>query len=131
MNDTLEFFKHASAEPEKLFSDDNPVYRMAGRAHRDLYEALDGVMRANLALTTDLLDINRQRIEALYAGKPLSEQFQSQADILFESGKRVVAWSDELRDVATTWRSHVADLADEAAQPAPAAKAGRKTAKAA
>jgi hypothetical protein len=133
MNETFDYFKKAAVDPEALFSADNPVIRATTKVHRGLFEALDSSARANLSLASDLLGLNRKRIEQLYTGKPLTEQLQSQADILFETGQRFAAWSDELREAAAAFRSSVTELGTEwleqpAAEPR---KTHRKTAKAA
>lgn len=133
MNETFEFFKKTAFAPEVLFSADNPAWQAAGKVHRGLVESFDSAARAHLALASDLLDLNRRRIEELYSGKPLSDQLQSQADILIESGQRFSAWSEELREVASSCREAIVDVASEVVeQPAGKShKAGRKTAKAA
>lgn len=128
MNETLEYFKNFTVDPEALYSADNPLLKAAGKAQRGLYETAETAARANLSLASDLLDLNRKRMEALFEGKPLSEQLQAQTDILFESGHRVVEWTDELRGATTVYRSTLADLANEAAEQAtPAKKTARKT----
>ena len=132
MNEALDYFRKLNFSPETLFSADNSLLQNAGRAHRGLFEALESTARANLSLASDLLDLNHKSVEALYAGKPLADQLQTQADLTLESTQRVVAWTDELRDAATEYRVKLADLANEAVEPAePAKKAGRTTAKAA
>lgn len=132
MNETMEYFKNFTVDPEALYSADNPYFKVAGKAQRGLYESVETATRANLSLASDLLDLNRKRMETLFEGKPLSEQLQAQTDILFESGHRVVEWTDELRGAATAYRATLADVANEAAEQAtPAKKTTRKTTKAA
>jgi hypothetical protein len=133
MNETFEYFKKATIDPETLFSADNPIVHAAAKIHRGLFEALDTAAHANLSLASDLLDLNRKRLDQLYGGKPLTEQLQAQVDLLLESGKRVAAWSDELREAANAYRCNVTELgSDWLEQPAPESrKAHRKTAKAA
>jgi hypothetical protein len=132
MNESFEFFKKTAFAPEVLFSADNPVWQATTKVHRSLVESFDTAARANLALASDLLDLNRRRVEELYSGKPISDQLQAHADIVLESGQRFSAWGEELREVATACRAVFADVASEVAeQPAKVHKPGRKSAKAA
>lgn len=132
MNESFEFFKKTAFAPEVLFSADNPVWQAASKVHRGLAESFDTAARANLALASDLLDLNRRRVEELYSGKPISDQLQTQADIVLESGQRFAAWGDELREVASACRTVIADVASEVTeQPAKAHKPGRKSTRAA
>jgi len=132
MNPSFEQFKQFSFAPEGFFSVENPVVKTAQSAHRGLFDAFESAAQANLSLAGDLLELDRQCLEGLYADKPVADKIQAQTDLLVESGQRFVQWTDELRDVAQAYRQSVESLVKNAGEKAaPANKASRKTAKAA
>jgi hypothetical protein len=89
--------------------------------------------RAQLAFAEDLLDINRERFELLYAGKSFTETLDAQQDLMTEFGERAARYAGNLKEIATAMSSEltdvVADAANEAAGAAGPAKGKTRSAK--
>lgn len=117
-----EFFK-----TETLFSRDNPLFKAAEKTHRLVFQTFDQAARLQLAFAADLLDMNRDRFESLYAKKTLSDIASAQQDLVVELGKRTARHLGELQDVAMAMTVHIGEaaneLAPEEARPARAKKA--------
>ena len=113
-------------KPEVLFSRDNPILKSAIATHRAMFDTLDRTARLQLAFAEDLLDINRERFELLYAGKSLTESLGDQQDLIVKLGRRTAQYADDLQGVATSLGSDLTVAAMDAANEA-AQGAGRKS----
>ena len=102
-------------KPEVLFSRENPFLKSAAAAHRMLFETMDRTARLQLAFAGDMLDLNRDRFELLYAGKPFAEALDAQQELVTRFGKRAARHVGELQEVAASMRERVTDAAFEAA----------------
>ena len=120
MTQFTDYFK-----PEVLLSRENPFLKTAAAAHRAVFDTLDKAARVQLAFAEDLLDLNRERFELLYAGKSFTETLDAQQDLLMEMGKRSVRYAGDLQDIATSLGTGLKGAAADAANEA-AAGAGRK-----
>ena len=120
MSDVFDLFKNDYLKPENLFNTQNPLAAAAVQAHRALFNAFDSSARASLTLAEDLLDINRKRVDALYAVDTLSEVTGVHKDIALEAGKRFAAWGEELGEVLTGYQSGLTAVVADALKPQPA-----------
>ena len=115
-------------KPETVFSMDNPFLKSAQAAHRLLFDTIERTARAQLRFAEDLLDLNRDRFELLYAGKSFSETFDAQQDLVAEFGKRAVDYAGDLREAAESMFGRASEAAMDAAndlgaEPKPKASA--------
>jgi hypothetical protein len=125
MSQFTDFFK-----PETLFSRDNPFLKSAEKTHRLIFETLDKAARVQLSFAEDLLDINRERFESLYAGQSLTDMFTAQQNIVTELGKRTARYAGDLQEVVTSLQVDASEAANELAEKAvPKAKARSAKAK--
>lgn len=130
MTQFADFFK-----PEAIFSLENPFLKSAAATHRALFETFDKAARAQLAFAEELLDINRDRFELLYAGKSLTETMDAQQDLITELGKCAARYVGDLKEIAesmgTDLTEAVADAANEATGAAESKPKSAKSKKAA
>ncbi len=116
-------------KPEVLFSNDNSFLKSAQKAHRLFAESFDKAARMQLSFAEDLLDINRKRIDALYAGESFMDTVSAHQDLATEIGKRASAYAGDLREAVVDFQSNVTGAANDLVSPAtaktPAAK-GKK-----
>ena len=110
MTQLSDYFK-----PETLFSMENPLLKSAEAAHRLMFDTFDRTARAQLRFAEDLLDLNRDRFELLYAGKSFSETLDAQQELIAELGKRTVDLAGDLREAATSMFGRASDAAMDAA----------------
>ena len=103
-----DFFK-----PEALFSADNIFVKSARQAHGLAFEAFDKTARMQLDFARDLLDINRKRIDAMYAGDSFADSLSAQQDFALEAGKRGLGLVDDAQAIATELQEAFAESADE------------------
>jgi hypothetical protein len=119
--------------PETLFSKANPFLKAAEKTHRRIFETFDKTARLQLSYAEDLLDLNRKRFEALYAGDSFMDKISTQQDLLTEFGKRTATWAGDLQEVAVDLQNNVSEAANELVSPitakAPAAKAKKPAAR--
>ena len=111
-----------------LFSRDNPVLQAAERTHRLLFEAFDRTARLQLAFAADLVDMNRERFESLYARQPLGEWISAQQDLALDLGKRTARHVGNLQDVLLAMQLGAAEAANEKAGASGGKGAGKKAA---
>jgi len=111
---------------ETLFSKKNPVLKSIEKTHRRIFESFDKTARLQLSFTEDLLNLNRKRFEALYAGDSLPDMVSAHQELATEFGKRTATWVGDLQEVAVELQSDASDAANEMLKPvvkkAPAAK---------
>jgi len=124
MNQFNDLFKS-----EALFSSENPFLKSAQKAHHLFAESFDKAARMQLSFAEDLLDINRKRIDALYAGESFMDTVSAHQDLATEIGKRASAYAGDLREAVVDFQSNVTGAANDLVSPAtaktPAAK-GKK-----
>jgi len=137
MNNLFDNFK-----PEVIFSTGNPFLKSARKTHTLFAEAFDKTARMQLAFGEDLLDLNKQRFESLYAGKSATDTLSVQQELATQAGNRASALADEFQQVATDFQAGITEAANEwvnvaadavneateAAKPAQAKKASKKAA---
>ncbi len=111
---------------EKLLSRDNPLLKAAESGHRLVFQSFDTAARMQLAFAADLLDLNRDRFDALYNGASLQETFEAQRDLALEVGKRAARHVGELSEIFAFAALDLTDAANEQRAP----KARPKKAKA-
>jgi hypothetical protein len=116
-------------KPEALFSNENPLPKSVQKTHLLFAKSFDKAARLQLSFAEDLLDINRKRIDALYAGESFMDTVSAQQDIATEFGNRVAACAGDLKEVVVDFQSNVTGAANDLVSPAvaktPAAK-GKK-----
>jgi len=116
-------------KPEALFSSDNSFLDSAQKAHRLFAESFDKAARLQLSFAEDLLDINRKRIDTLYAGESFMDTVSAHQDLASEIGKCASAYAGDLREAVVDFQSNVSGAANDLVSPAvaktPAAK-GKK-----
>lgn len=126
MSQVSEFFK-----PETFFSRENPFLKSAEKTHRLVFESYDKTARLQLAMAEDLLDLNRERYEAFYTCRSLSDLLTAQQNLVAELGERTARYAGDLKDVVTDIQAGAAEAANEfgsAAKPAKASARSKKTA---
>jgi hypothetical protein len=102
-------------KPETVFSMENPFLKSAEAAHRLVFDAFERTARAQLRFADDLLTLNRDRFELMYAGKSFSETLDAQQDLVAEFGKRAVDYAGDLREVAASVFGQASEAAMDAA----------------
>jgi len=117
--------------PEVLFSADNIFLKSARQAHELAFEAVDKTARLQLDFARDLLDINRKRFDAMYAGESFTDSLSAQTDFALEAGKRGLSLVDGAQAIASEIQEAVKESASEFVAAAnsftkPAKTAGRK-----
>jgi len=116
-------------KPEALFSNENPFLKSVQKSHLLFAKSFDKAARLQLSFAEDLLEINRKRIDALYAGESFMDTVSAQQDIATEIGKRVAACAGDLQEMVVDFQSNVTGAANDLVSPAtaktPAAK-GKK-----
>ena len=122
-------------KPEVIFSLENPFLKSVAAMHRAVFETMDKAARAQLAFAEELLDINRDRFELLYAGKSLTETMDAQQDLITEFGKCAARYVGDLKEIAESMGADLteamADAANEAAGGAESKPRSGKSKKAA
>jgi hypothetical protein len=111
--------------PENFFSRDNLFLKSAEKTHRLIFETLDRTARVQLAFAGDLLDINRERFESLYARQSLGDLFTAQQNLASELGKRTAKYAGDLQEVASNMQAGAAEAANELGAGAPRKPAAR------
>jgi hypothetical protein len=118
---------------ENLFSKKNPILKSVEKTHRRIFESFDKAARLQLSFAEDLLNLNRKRFEALYAGDSLPEMVTAQQELVTEFGKRTATWVGDLRDVVVDLQSDVGNAANDLVKPVvtrkPAARPKKAVAK--
>lgn len=121
MTQFTDYFK-----PEVLFSRENPFLKPVAVTHRAIFDTLDKAARVQLAFAEDLLDMNRERFELLYAGKSFTETLDAQQDLITDLSRRTAQYAGDLQDIATSLGSGLTEVATDAANDT-AKGAGRKS----
>ena len=93
--------------PGNLFSQDNPLLKSAGKAHRLVFETFDQVAHVQIDFVGDLLELNRKRFDALYANENLLDKVSTQQSVATEIGKRTARWAGDLSEVAVNFQSRI------------------------
>ena len=104
--------------PENLFSGENPFLKTVKKTHLQVAESFDKAARLQLSFGQDLLDINRKRIDALYAGESIADAFSAHQDLATELGKRTATWAGDLKEIVVDLQSEVTDAANDLAAAA-------------
>ena len=129
MTQFTDYFK-----PEVLLSKENPLLKSAEAMHRLAFDTFDKAARAQLRFADNMLDLNRERFELLYAGKSFTEALDAHQDLMADFGKHAVDYAGDLREAATSMFGRAADAALDAANDlgaAPKRKSPSKPKKAA
>jgi hypothetical protein len=130
MNTFSDFLK-----PEVLFSAANPFLKSARQTHEAALEAMEKAAHLQLDFARDLLDINRKRFEAVYAGDSFLDTLSANQDFALEAGKRGLSLIDDAQAIASEIQEVVKESASEffaaANSYAKPAKAAARKAKAA
>jgi phosphopantothenate synthetase len=98
---------------EVLFSSENPFLKTAKKTHLQIADSLEKAARLQISFAEELLDLNRKRIDALYAGESFVDMISAQQDLATELGKRTTTWADELKEVVVDLQSGVSDATNE------------------
>jgi len=85
--------------PEALFSSENPFLKTAKKTHLRFVDSFETAARLQLSFAEDLLNLNRKRIDALYAGESFAETVSAHQDLATEFGKRTATWAGDLKEV--------------------------------
>ncbi len=104
-------------DPIVLFSKENPYFKFAEKTHRRIFESFDRTVRLNLSYTADLLDLNRERFDALYADENLLDKVWAHQDLAIEISKRTATWAGDLQEVAIELGSGVSEVVRELVSP--------------
>ena len=108
MNNIFENFK-----TENIFSTENPFSKSAQKTHGLFATAFDTTARMQLAFGEELLDLNKKRFAALYAGDSVQDTIATHQELITEAGNRAIALNDEIQKVATELQTSVTDAANE------------------
>ena len=108
MNSFTDFLK-----PEAFFSAENVFLKSARQAHELSFEALDKTVRLQLDFARDLMDINRKRFEAMYAGDSLTDTLSAHQDFALETGKRGLSLVNEAQAIASELQEAAKETAND------------------
>jgi len=108
MNSFTDFFK-----PEVFFSAENIFVKTARQAHELSFEALDKTARLQLDFARDLLDMNRKRFEAMYAGESFTDSLSAHQDFALETSKRGLSLVDDVQAIASEIQEAVKESAND------------------
>ena len=104
--------------PETLFSSENPFLKTTKKTHLQFVDSFEKTARLQLAFAEDLLNLNRKRIDALYAGESFTDTLTAQQDLATELGKRTATWAGDLKEVVVDLQSSVTGNANDLVSPA-------------
>ncbi len=104
--------------PEIMFSSENPFLKTAKKTHLQIADSFDKAARLQLSFAEDLLNLNRKRIDALYAGESFADTVSAHQDLATELGKRTATWAGDLKEVAVDLQSGVTGAASDLVSPA-------------
>ena len=116
--------------PEIMFSSENPFLKTAKKTHLQIADSFDKVARLQLSFAEDLLNLNRKRIDAFYAGESFADTVSAHQDLATELGKRTATWAGDLKEVVVDLQSGVTGAANDLVSPAanePRAAKSKKT----
>ncbi len=99
--------------PEILFSSENPFLKTAKNTHLQIVDSFEKAARLQLSFAQDLLNLNRKRIDALYAGESFADAVSAHQDLATELGKRTATWAGDLKEVVVDWQNGVTGAANE------------------
>ena len=114
--------------PEIMFSRENPFLKTAKKTHLQFVDSFEKVARLQLSFAEDLLNLNRKRIDALYASESFSDAVSTQQDLATELGKRTATWAGDFKEVVVDLQSGVTSAANDLVSPA-ASETRAKTAR--
>jgi len=104
--------------PEIMFSSENPFLKTAKKTHLQIADSFDKAARLQLSFAEDLLNLNRKRIDALYAGESFADTVSAHQDLATELGKRTATWAGDFKEVVVDLQSGVAGAANDLISPA-------------
>jgi len=104
--------------PEIMFSSENPFLKTVKKTHLQFADSVDKAARLQLSFAEDLLNLNRKRIDALYAGESFSDTVSAHQDLATELGKRTATWAGDLKEVVVDLQSGVTGAASDLVSPA-------------
>jgi hypothetical protein len=104
--------------PEIMFSSETPFLQTAKKTHLRIADSFDKAARLQLSFAEDLLNLNRKRIDALYAGESFADTVSAHQDLATELGKRTAAWAGDFKEVVVDLQSGVAGAANDLISPA-------------
>ena len=116
--------------PEALFSSEVPFLETAKKTHLKIADSFDKAARLQLSFAEDLLNFNRKRIDALYAGESFADSISAQQNLATELGKRTATWVGDLKDVVVDLQSEVTGAANDLVSPAASETKAAKSKKA-
>jgi hypothetical protein len=104
--------------PEIMFSSENSFLQTAKKTHLQFADSFDKAARLQLSFAEDLLNLNRKRIDALYAGESFADTVSAHQDLATELGKRTATWAGDLKEVVVDLQSGVTGAASDLVSPA-------------
>jgi hypothetical protein len=104
--------------PEIMFSSENPFLKTAKKTHLQIADTFDKAARLQLSFAEDLLNLNRKRIDVLYAGESFADTVSAHQDLATELGKRTATWAGDLKEVVVDLQSGVSAAANDLVSPA-------------
>ncbi len=104
--------------PETMFSSENPFLKTAKKTHLQMADSFDKAARLQLSFAEDLLNLNRKRIDALYAGDSFADTVSVHQDLATELGKRAATLAGDLKEVVVDLQSSVTGAANDTVSPA-------------
>ena len=104
--------------PEIMFSSESPFLKTAKKTHLRIADSFDRAARLQLSFAEDLLNLNRKRIDALYAGESFADTVSAHQDLATELGKRTATWAGDFKEVVVDLQSGVTGVANDLVSPA-------------
>ncbi len=98
--------------PEALFSSENSFLKTAKKTHLQFVDSFEKAARLQLSFAEGLLNLNRKRIDTLYAGESFTDTVSAHQDLATELGKRTATWAGDLKEVVIDLQSGVAGAAN-------------------
>ena len=104
--------------PEIMFSSESPFLKTAKNTHLRIADSFDRAARLQLSFAEDLLNLNRKRIDVLYAGESFADTVSAHQDLATELGKRTATWVGDFKEVVVDLQSGVTGVANDLVSPA-------------
>ena len=104
--------------PEIMFSSESPFLKTAKNTHLRIADSFDRAARLQLSFAEDLLNLNRKRIDVLYAGESFADTVSAHQDLATELGKRTAMWAGDFKEVVVDLQSGVTGVANDLVSPA-------------
>jgi hypothetical protein len=85
-----------------LFSQRNPLFRAAERAHYRLFDMAEQGARLHIDMAGEAIELNRQSLDAFYSSETLKESYFAHKALISDAGELAGRYASGLKDLAGT-----------------------------